>query len=51
MTSYLLMNIDDLGAMVVSSVVSSLHLCFYFIKYFKEMPVQIRGLISSHEYL
>ena len=25
-------------------------ICFYFIKYCKEMPGEIRDLISSHEY-
>ena len=46
------MNINDLGAMAVSSVVQSifdLHLCFYFIKYCKEIPGDICVLISPHE--
>ena len=47
------MNINDLGAMAVSSVVQSifdLHLCFYFIKYCKETIGEICVLISSPEY-
>ena len=46
------MNINDLGAMAVSSVVQSisdLHLCFYFIKYCKEISGDICVLISPHE--
>ena len=47
------MNISDLGAVAVSSVVQSifdLHLCFYFIKYCKEIPGDsICVLISPHE--
>ena len=53
MSSYLLMNINDLGAMAMSSVVysiSSSSICFYFIKHCKETTGEIYVLISPHEY-
>ena len=52
MTSYLLMNIDELGAMTVSSRVLSVR-CLSKLPFYKillKMLREICDLISSHEY-
>ena len=48
MSSYVLMNFNNLGAMTVSSVVKVFYLRgdVHFIKYCKETTGEIRGLIS-----
>ena len=50
MSTYFLMNINNLGAMAVSSEfkIFDLHGDVHFIKYWKEIPREICGLISSH---
>ena len=52
MSSCVLMNINDLGAMAVSSVVKlfDLRRDVHFIKYCKEIPGESHVLISTHEY-
>ena len=43
-------NLSVLGREFWRFKVFDLHVCFYFIKYCKEMPGEIHDFISSHEY-